>query len=559
MLIVAFHALGGLGMFLYGMKIMSQGLQKFAGNKLRLILNMVSDNRFVGCGVGTLVTSIIQSSSATSVMLVGFVDAGLMGLTQATGVVIGANIGTTVTAQLIAFNITAYALPIIALGVFIKFFTGRTKWIYLGDVLLGFGLVFFGLFTMTDGLAPLKENELFTSFLTGFQAGSVGGIILCVLTGAVLTMILQSSSATIGITMAMALQGLLNLETSVALILGENIGTTITAQIASIGASINARRTANAHTLFNIIGVIIIIIIFPFFIDIVQYITGVIMKSGPADMLVNGEFSNVSRYIANSHTLFNIINTMIFLVFLPYLVKLATWITPCSDEKEGFEELRKIKYIDSKYVETPAVALAQARAEIIRMGEAVEIMYDDVVRAIKTRKIKDLSKWRSREDTLDSLQKEIIRFLVNIMQQPITSEESKEISALTRVVNNFERAGDEVEHIARLIESLIEQDLFFSVEGMKDYEAISTEVRKFLTLVNEGVRDENIDVIKRADKLEILIDRMKEEMKEKHLMRLRDGVCKIDSGLVMVDLISTFEKLGDICFNVAQAVAGRRF
>ncbi len=545
-------------MFLYGMKIMSEGLQKFAGSRLRRILNMVTDNRFVGCGVGTLITGIIQSSSVTSVMLVGFVDAGLMNLTQAVGVVIGANIGTTITAQLIAFKITAYALPVIALGVFIKFFTGHSKWIYLGDVLLGFGLVFFGLSTMSDGLAPLKNEPLFISFLTGFQAGTIGGITLCVLTGAVLTMILQSSSATVGITMAMAFQGMINFETSVALIMGENIGTTITAQLASIGSNINARRTANAHTLFNAIGVIIIIIFFPYFIDLVQYVTGAIMNFGPADLLVNGERPNISRYIANSHTLFNIINALVFLFALPHLVKMTIWLTPLSVKNEGFEEFRKIKFIDSKYVETPAVALAQARAEIIRMGEAVETMYDDVIMAIKSRKIKDLSKWRRREDMLDNLQREITQFLVKIMQQPITPEESTEISALTRMANNFERAGDEVEHIARLIERLIEQNLFFSDEGMKDYETISAEVRNFLTVVNDGIRNEDKNVMERAQELEILIDRMKEEMKERHMMRLKTGVCKVDPGLVMVDLFSTFEKLGDLCFNVAQAVAGRK-
>ncbi len=558
MVTVIFQALGGLGMFLYGMKIMSEGLQKFAGSKLRHILNMVSDNRFVGCGVGTLVTGIIQSSSATSVMLVGFVDAGLMNLTQAVGVVIGANIGTTITAQLIAFNITAYSLPIIALGVFIKFFTGHSKWIYLGDVLLGFGLVFFGLSTMSGGLAPLKNEPLFISFLTGFHADTTIGIILCVLTGAVLTMMLQSSSATIGITMAMAFQGMLNFETSIALIMGENIGTTITAQLASIGSNINARRTANAHTLFNTIGVIILIIFFPLFIDLVQFVTGTVMNFGPADQLVNGEHPNISRYIANSHTLFNIVNAFVFLFALPYLVKMTIWLTPFSEKGEGFDEFRKIKFIDSKYVETPSVALVQARAEIIRMGEAVETMYDDVIMAIKSRKIKDLSKWRRREDMLDNLQREITQFLVKIMQQPITPEESTEISALTRMANNFERAGDEVEHIARLLERLIEQNLFFSEEGMKDYETISIEVRKFLTLVNAGIRNEDTDVIERASELEILIDRMKEEMKERHMMRLRDGVCKVDPGLVMVDLFSTFEKLGDLFFNVAQAVAGRK-
>ncbi len=555
---VIFQALGGLGMFLFGMKIMSEGLQKVAGKKLRQILKMVSNNRFVGCSVGAIITSIIQSSSATTVMLVGFADAGLMTLTQAVGVILGANIGTTITAQLIAFKITAYALPAIALGVLLKFFIGRQKWIYIGDVLLGFGLVFYGLSVMKTGFSPLSEDPLFKSFFMSFQADTIGGISLCVLVGAVLTMILQSSSATVGITMGLAVLGLINFETSVALILGENIGTTITAQLASIGSSINARRTANAHTLFNVAGVGIIILIFPYFIDIIQFVTGTLMHYNAADLIVNGERPNVERYIANSHTLFNIVNAVIFLFLLPYLIKAAIWITPCKDTGEDFEELRKIKYLDTKFVDTPSVALGRARAEIIRMGEAVLIMYDDVVKSVKSRKIKELSKWRKREDTLDNLQREITQYLVKIMQKPIMPEESTEISALTRMTNNFERAGDEVENIAELIEELIEQNLYISEGGMNDYDTISAKVRDFIILVIDAIKNEDSSILKKALEIEDQIDNMRENMKSNHLMRLQSGACTVDPGLILVDMLTAFEKLGDFCFNIAQAVAGTK-
>ena len=556
---VIFQALGGLGMFLFGMKIMSEGLQKVAGKKLRQILNMVSNNRFIGCSVGAVVTSIIQSSSATTVMLVSFVDAGLMSLTQAVGVILGANIGTTITAQLIAFKITAYALPAIAAGALLKFFIGRKKWVYLGDVLLGFGLVFYGLATMKAGFSPLKDDPTFLSFFTSFQSDTIGSISICVLVGTVLTMILQSSSATVGITMAMAVQGLINFETSVALILGENIGTTITAQLASIGSSINARRTANAHTLFNVIGVIIIVLCFHPFIDLVQFVTGTLMHYDAADLIVNGERPNIERYIANSHTLFNIVNAIIFLFILPYLVKMAIWITPHTVEKEDFDKLRHIKYLDNKFVDTPSVALGRARAEIIRMGEAVMIMFDDVVKSIESRKLKDLSKWKKREDTLDILQKEITQYLVKIMQKPIMPEESNEISALTRMTNNFERAGDEVENIAQLIEELIEQNLYISEGGMQDYKKISAEVRKFIIFVIEAIMEEDNTIIERALEIENNIDRMREEMKSNHLMRLQSGACTVDPGLILVDMLTAFEKLGDFCFNIAQAVAGTKY
>ena len=293
MKMIIFQSLGGLGLFLFGMKIMSEGLQKVAGNKMRQILSMVSNNRLVGCGVGAIVTSIVQSSSATTVMLVSFVDAGLMSFVQAIGVILGANVGTTVTAQLIAFKVTSYSLPAIALGVLLKFFIGRKKWVYVGDILLGFGLVFFGLATMKAGFAPLKSHPTFISLFTKFNADNVGGILLCILVGSILTMILQSSSATVGITMALASQGLLDFEASVALILGDNIGTTITAELASIGASINAHRTARAHTLFNLIGVINIVIFFPYFLKLVAWVTSSMMDIGPPDLLVDGQRPNI--------------------------------------------------------------------------------------------------------------------------------------------------------------------------------------------------------------------------------------------------------------------------
>jgi phosphate:Na+ symporter len=348
---VIFQSLGGLGLFLFGMKIMSEGLQKVTGKKMRKILAMVSNNRFVGCGVGTIVTSVIQSSSATTVMLVSFVDAGLMTLTQAIGVILGANIGTTVTAQLIAFKITNYALPAIAAGVLLKFFIGRRKWIYVGDVLLGFGLVFFGLATMKAGFAPLKDSPAFISFFTGFNADNLGGILLCVLAGTVLTTILQSSSATVGITMALAMEGLLGFEASVALILGENIGTTITAQLASMGTNVNARRTANAHTLFNVIGVLLIILFFPLFLQLVEWLTSSLLGIGPPDLVVGGEKPNIARYIANSHTMFNLVSAIFFLLILPYLVKVAIWLTPGKKEEEKLDELRHIKYLDTKFID----------------------------------------------------------------------------------------------------------------------------------------------------------------------------------------------------------------
>ncbi len=553
---VIFQSLGGLGLFLFGMKIMSEGLQKVAGKKMRQILAMVSNNRFVGCGVGAIVTSVIQSSSATTVMLVSFVDAGLMTLTQAIGVILGANVGTTITAQLIAFNITEYALPAIAAGVILKFFLGRRKWIYVGDVLLGFGLVFFGLATMKAGFAPLKDSPAFISFFTRFNADNLSGIFLCVLAGSILTMILQSSSATVGITMALAIEGLLGFEASVALILGENIGTTITAQLASMGTNVNARRTANAHTLFNVIGVLLIILFFPLFLQVVEWLTSSFLGIGPPDLVVGGEKPNIARYIANSHTMFNLVSAVFFLLILPYLVKATIWLTPHKKEEEELDELRHIKYLDTKFIDMPSAAIGQARAEIVRMGEAVQVMYDDVIKSFTERKPKELSKWRKREDDLDNLLREITQFLVHVVQKRISPEESKEITSLMRMANNLERIGDAIENIAQLSEELIEENLYFSEGAVRDHGLISTEVRRFLDVVVEGIRTEDKEIMDLAQKLEDNIDRMREEMKSNHIMRLQSAACAVDPGLVFVDTLTAFEKIGDFCYNIAQAVAG---
>jgi phosphate:Na+ symporter len=556
MLPILFKSFGGLGLFLFGMKIMSEGLQKVAGKRMRQVLSLVSNNRFVGFGVGALVTSMIQSSSATTVMLVSFVDAGLMTFTQAVGVILGANIGTTITAQLIAFNITAFALPAIAIGVLLKFFLGRKKWIYVGDVLLGFGLVFYGLATMKAGFAPLNESSAFISFIMKFQGDTFNGILLCIFTGAIVTMIMQSSSATVGVTMALAMQGLINFEASVALILGENIGTTITAQLASLGTSINARRTANAHTIFNVMGVFIIVLFFPLFIKLVSFITHTMMQFGPPDLVVHGERPNIARYIANAHTLFNGVSAAIFIMALSPLVKIATWLTPGKEEKPELDELHHVKYMDVKFVETPLVALTQARAEVYRMGEAVQVMYADVIKSLKERKVKELSKWRKREYALDVLQKEITQFLVRVTQEAISPEESKEVRSLIRMTNNLERVGDAVEDVAEMIEKLFERNLALSNEGMKDYEAISNEVSSFLTLVVEAIRRDNGELMTKARMSEDMINKMEEQMKGNHLTRLQSGVCSIDPGIIFVNILTAFEKMGGFCFNIAQSVAG---
>lgn len=555
---IILQALGGLGLFLFGMKLMSDGLQKVAGDRLRAFLEAVSNKRLVGCVVGALVTAVVQSSSVTTVTMVGFVNAGLMNLTQAVGVILGANVGTTITAQLIAFKISDIALPAIFVGVAISFFAKRRKWRYVGEIILGFGLLFYGMELMKNGFKPLRTHPDFISFFTKFDANSTGGILLCVLTGTVLTVLVQSSSATVGITMALASQGLLNLPGSVALILGDNIGTTVTAQLAAIGSNIHARRVAMAHTIFNVFGVLYIVVLFNPFVGLVSWITSSVMGAGGAEAVVAGEKPNISRYIANAHTLFNVVNCVVFLFLMPILVKASIKLTFGKEPDTVLQDMGRPIHLDYKFVDNPSVALTMAREETVRMGRLAQVMYRDVTEVMFNRKLENLARWKQSEEALDNLQKAITDFLVQVSQGSITDTESREINSLLRMVNNIERVGDATENLAELTEEMVENKLELAERGMEDYRTMRNKVGRFLEMVVTATSERNRDIMEVAQTMEDEIDFMREEMRDDYLTRLRSGVCTVDPGLVFVDMLTNFEKVGDYCYNVAQAVAGLR-
>lgn len=549
---VVFQAMGGLGLFLFGMKLMSEGLQRVAGDRLRSFLEMVSTNKWLGAATGALVTAVVQSSSLTSVTVVGFVNAGLLSLTQAVGVVLGANVGTTITAQIIAFKLTTLAPVAIFIGVGIKFFAKRRRTRDVGEVILGFGMLFFGMEMMKNGFKPLRAHPDFESFFLMFDASTMFGVLLCVITGALLTMLVQSSSATVGITMALASQGLLTFPGAVALILGENIGTTITAELASIGGNLTARRAARAHTLFNIMGVCMVLALFYPFVDLVEWITGTLMDMGPV------EDGNIARFIANSHTLFNLLNATFWLLFLPVLVKVAIRLTRGKEKQEDLIDLGRTRHLDERFIDNPSVALTQAREETVRMGTIAQEMYRDVTDVMFNRKMELLSRWRQREEALDLLQRKITGFLVKVSQGNITEAESREIASLMRMVNNIERIGDATENIAELVEEMIENGLNLAEDGKRDYKEIRDQVANFVELVARGIAERDPGIMEQAQTMEDGIDFMRERMRDDYLGRLRSGVCTIDPGLLFVDMLTNFEKIGDYAYNIAQAVAGKR-
>lgn len=551
---VLMQTFGGLGLFILGMKTMTDGLQMSAGDRIKKILSAVSSNRLLGFATGAGVTAVVQSSSATTVMLISFVSAGMMTLPQAVGVILGANVGTTVTAQMIAFKLTKLALPAIALGVGLKFFSKRRRNRYTGEIILGFGLLFFGMDIMKMGLSPIKGDPAFVDFFTQFDANSMGGLVFCVLTGAIVTILVQSSSATIGLTMTLASQGLLAFPAALALVLGENIGTTITAQFATIGASnVNAYRAARAHALFNVIGVIIMIIIFPYFVVFVEKVT-LLMGAGSIVQGADGDVANMGRYIANGHTLFNVVNALVFLIFMPWLIKLAVIISPKEEESER-DDFRMPNF-DGRFIDNPIAALTQVRAEVIRMAETAMTTLQNTLDSLQNKDSKRLKKWRVYENHLDAVQKEITAYLTRIYQGDVNEAEAREISSLIRMTNNVERIGDSVENIAIMAEDIIENDIDFSQNAMNDVKNLSNQVVAFLKLVIDGMHRSGPHFMQDAQTIEDNIDFMREEMRQSHIDRLRRGACTNAPGLMFSDILSNFEKMGDYCYNIAEGIAG---
>jgi phosphate:Na+ symporter len=297
------------------------------------------------------------------------------------------------------------------------------------------------------------------------------------------------------------------------------------------------------------------VVLFKPFIALVTYVTGM-MGIGPAEAVVGSEKPNIARYIANSHTLFNVVNALFFLCVLPFLVRAAIWLTPGKEHERGLEDLGKPKYLDKKYLDNPSVALALARDETVRMTNIAQTMFHQVTEVLFTRKLGPLSRWRQSEDALDNLQREITEYLVGISQGSITEEESREMASLMRMTNNVERFGDAVENVAELIEEMIEENLQLTTEGMRDYKEIRSQVSKFIELVLRSMQERDRDIMETAQQMEDSIDEMRERMRDNHVSRLRSGTCTVDPGLVFVDMLSNFEKMGDYLYNVSQGVAG---
>jgi phosphate:Na+ symporter len=544
---ILFGVVGGLGLFLFGMKIMSEGLQKIAGRSMRRILEMLTKTTLGGVAVGAGVTAIIQSSSATTVMLIGFVQAGLMNLKQAIGVILGANIGTTITAQIIAFKIHQYALPAIGLGVFLHFFIPRKNLKYLGQVILGFGLLFFGLSVMTSVFGPLKQSEEFRQLFVTFSQNPL----LAVLTGMLLTMMVQSSSATVGITMTLAGVGLLDIVTAFAVVLGDNIGTTITAQLAALNANITARRTAWAHTLFNVIGAGYMLLLLnvqiqgkPVFLYVIDLIT-------PGNVWL-GE--NLERHVANSHSLFNILNC---LIFIPLAALLAFVVTKMvRGEVEIIEH--GSKYLDYRMIVTPEIALGQVKKEITRMGHYARQQLDLSIKSVfaqKHRQREELfEKIRRREEVVNLLEREISAFLVKIDQQSITEEQSRTTAGCLHLIHDIERVGDISENIIDLVALKDEENIQFSKTASWELQELNKYVEESLVLAIEAFDKWDKTIAHKALEIEGKVDVTEQQYRDNHIRRLGTAECDPKAGIVFLDILSNLERAGDHANNIARKI-----
>lgn len=519
----------GLAMFLYGMKVMSDALQKTAGGRMKKLLEVLTRNRVLAVLVGTVITAIIQSSSATTVMVVGLVNAGIMSLSQSVGVIMGANIGTTMTAQIIAFkfsNIIPYA---IISGAALVLFANKKSKKQLGEFLLGFGLLFMGMNAMSDAMKPLRDIPQFGAFILDLQENPILGVFA----GFILTAIVQSSSATIGILQALALQGLVPIGAALPILFGDNIGTCVTALLASIGANITAKRAAIMHLIFNITGTIIFLLLLK-----------------PITYLVQVTSVDAVRQIANAHTFFNIANTFIQLPFAGLLVVLVTKLVPGGE----VEDPSKLKFLDKRILETPSVAVVQIINEMLRMGDIARSNVNKAVKAIIDGDEKIIEEVYANETVINELEKKITEYLLEVSNTAISPEQSKRVLSLFNTVHDVERIGDHAENLVELAQFKIDNKIIFSNMAISELREIYETVDNSLEKALVALKTEDEEIVKEVDMYERRVDHLRDKFRESHITRLNNNECNINAGVIFLDILTNLERISDHSINIAGIV-----
>ncbi|HFJ9283489.1 Na/Pi cotransporter family protein [Bacillus cereus group sp. N12] len=533
-----FQFIGGLGIFLFGIKYMGDGLQQAAGDRLRDILDRFTTNPLMGVLAGMLVTVLIQSSSGTTALTVGLVSAGFMSLRQAIGVIMGANIGTTVTAFIIGIKIGEYALPVMAVGAILLFFFKNKKVHSVGQVVFGFGMLFFGLELMSAGMKPLRSLEAFQDLMISMSDNPILGIIV----GTVFTLIVQSSSATIGILQELFGQGAIDLQAALPVLFGDNIGTTITAVLAAIGTSIAARRAALVHVIFNIIGTIIFTIILIPFTNLIQYFQ--------TSLNLNPEMT-----IAFAHGTFNVTNTIIQFPFIAVLAWIVTKIIRGEDASINF----KPQHLNPIFIEqSPAIALTEAQKEIIRMAEFSLDGLKEANQFLNTQDKKHANMATQLEGAINNLDKKITEYLVLLSEKPLSSADSEKHSVLAGVVGDIERVGDHVENLVELVDFQISNRVSLSDDAL-------TELNEMLELTISTLQDAinaltnfDTELAQTVIAKERKIDQMERVLRKRHVIRLNERSCSGDASIIFVDMVSNLERIGDHAVNIADGVLGEQ-
>ncbi|MGL6107750.1 Na/Pi cotransporter family protein [Romboutsia sp.] len=530
---IGINLMGGLGLFLYGMNLMGNGLQKSAGNKLKKIIELLTSNVIMGVLVGTLVTSIIQSSSATTVMVVGFVNAGIMTLPQAIGVIMGANIGTTMTGQIISLNLSGLAPMAIGVGMLFYLFSSDSKTKNMSEILIGFGLLFTGMEFMKDAVKPLAELKWFTDALVSFGNRPILGVLI----GFGITAIIQSSSASMGMLLALASQGLIPLNAALPILYGDNIGTCVTSLLSSIGASLNAKRAATMHLLFNIIGTII------FMVVLTKPITMLVQYIDPSD---------ISRQIANSHTLFNLINVLIQLPFYNYLVKLTLKLMPDVDSE--LENPQSTKFIDKRMLETPSIALQNTIKETLRMANKAKYSLSSSVEAFLEKSQNKIHATLEEEKNINFLQKTILNFLVELSKTDLSNDSREFLDSLFNTVNDIERVWDHADNISELAQIVVDNDLNLSNEAKEELNNLYSKVLSTYSYAIQGLDTLDNDLCLKVISMEQQVNNLIKICRHNHMVRLNNSICTIDTGVVFLDLITNLERVTCHSVNIAQQV-----
>jgi len=547
-----FGMIGGLGIFLLGMKNMSEGMQAVAGHKLRRMINAVTNNRLVACGIGAFITSLIQSSSVTSVMAVGMVNASLMSLGQAIGVILGANIGTTITAWILTLEIGKYGLPILGLGALFFLFSKRDQVRYTAMLVLGLGMIFFGLELMKNGFAPLRDVPQFSAWLERFTPDSYLGVLKCCLVGAAITAIMQSSSATVGMTIGAAAAGVINFPTAAALVLGENIGTTITAYLASLGASANAKRASFAHIIVNVGGVAWITALFPFYIGLVKLIVGM----NPDTDIVAPDGGAITAAIAMSHTVFNVVNVAVFLPLVPLLARLLQWVVP----EKAHKETPHLTYLNVRMLDTPAIGIEQSMKEILYMAQGVEGMLERLKRVILDQE-SDPSAERKifrREEILDFIQKEIFEFLNNLLSGNVPHHVMEHGRRQLRMADEYESISDYIASILKLNLKMRNTGLEMGGQGKVEILDLHTHVADYVRFVNDAVRQEDTEIFDQSHAQAEEITRLMKDYRARHLARVETGAATPLKSLIFTDMLNDYRRIKDHALNIAEVVAGEK-